>query len=56
MSSLNVEIPKDINKLQNQIKALEWQIEHDANDKDKEIHRKALEGLKAALNELPKLI
>lgn len=45
---IKVEIPR-INKLKEQIAALEWQSEQDTNDKDKEIHRRALEKLKNKL-------
>ena len=33
-----------------QIKALEWQIQQDTNQKDREIHKQALEQLKQQLN------
>lgn len=43
---LKVEIPRDIVKLKQQIAALEYQIKHDTNEKDREIHKQALEELK----------
>lgn len=43
---LKVEIPGDIVKLKQQIAALEYQIKHDTNEKDREIHKQALEELK----------
>lgn len=45
-----VEIPKDKEKIKQLIAALEQQLQKDTNEKDKEIHRKALEDLKASLN------
>lgn len=48
---LQIEIPKDINKLKQQIKALEYQIGIDTSDKDKEIHIIALNTLRHALKE-----
>lgn len=47
---IEIEIPKDRDKVKKQIQALEWQIEQDTNEKDKEIHTKTLKALKLALN------
>ncbi|WP_368490232.1 hypothetical protein [Clostridium sp. BJN0013] len=38
---LEIIIPKDNIKLDRQIEALEWQIEHDTSEKDRCIHRAA---------------
>lgn len=46
---LKVEIPKDRNKLKQQIEALRYQISVDSNEKDKQIHEKALLTLEAAM-------
>lgn len=43
-------VPEDKEKIKKQITALEYQITIDTNDLDKEIHTKALNDLKAALN------
>lgn len=48
MNELTVLIPEDSKKRQELIFALEYQLAHDTNEKDKEIHRAALEKLKAA--------
>lgn len=45
---LTVDISKDLKQLERQIVALKWQVQHDTNDKDKQIHIKALEELKQA--------
>lgn len=55
MGKINIEIPKDIKKLHQQIQALEYLIKHDTNEKDKTIHQGALEGLRAALKESTKI-
>lgn len=47
---IKVQVPKDKAKIERQIEALEWQITQDKNDKDREIHQKALKELKKALN------
>ena len=44
-----VVIPKDPKKREEMIFALEYQLANDTNEKDKEIHRAALEKLKAAI-------
>lgn len=49
MGKLEIEIPKDIERIKKQIIALEYQINQDTNAKDKTIHQEALETLKAAL-------
>jgi hypothetical protein len=46
---LSIVIPKDMNKITKQIKALEYQIAKDTIGKDKEIHLMALSELKKAL-------
>ena len=43
-----VVVPKDPKKREEMIFALEWQLTQDTNEKDREIHRAALEKLKAA--------
>ena len=43
-----VVIPKDQKKRAEIIFALEYQLAHDTNEKDREIHKAALEKLKAA--------
>ena len=42
-----VVIPKDPKKIDELIFALEYQLAHDENPKDREIHKAALEKLKA---------
>ncbi|WP_373844419.1 hypothetical protein [Clostridium sp.] len=42
---LKVIIPEDNKKLDRQIKALEYAIQHDTNEKDKCIHQKAYDRL-----------
>ena len=54
MNKIKIEVPKNHKKLENQMRALEWQIERDTNDKDRVIHQEALEELKAALKESTK--
>lgn len=49
---LKVVIPQDIHKLIKQIAALKWQIKQDTNDKDREIHKKALDQMQQTLDEL----
>lgn len=44
-----VEIPRDREKIKKLIAALEQQLKVDNNEKDKEIHKRALEDLKKAL-------
>lgn len=46
---LTVDTSSDKAQLQRQIKALEYLIKHDANEKDRQIHSEALEQLKKAL-------
>ena len=43
-----VVVPKDPKKREEMIFALEYQLAHDENPKDREIHKAALEKLKAA--------
>lgn len=49
---LKAKIPKDENKLKQQIRALEYQLKQDVTNKDKEIHIMALNTLKSALKEM----
>lgn len=46
---LEIVIPNDIATLERQIKALRYALKHDINDKDKQIHSKALQRLEKAL-------
>ncbi|MDO6353558.1 hypothetical protein Q3V94_00475 [Caloramator sp. CAR-1] len=46
---IKVVIPKDTEKLQKQIAALEYQIQHDTSEKNRAIHQQALEDLKREL-------
>ena len=43
-----VVVPSDPKKIDELIFALEYQLAHDENQKDREIHKAALEKLKAA--------
>ncbi|MGF7185539.1 hypothetical protein GGQ84_001630 [Desulfitispora alkaliphila] len=45
---LKVIVPEDKTKLDRQIAALEYQLQHDTREKDRQIHRAALKELKAA--------
>ncbi|WP_198028605.1 hypothetical protein [Clostridium sulfidigenes] len=42
---LRIELPKDMQKVEKQIKALKYQISRDISPKDKNIHEAALEEL-----------
>ncbi|MEC1866729.1 hypothetical protein [Bacillus paralicheniformis] len=42
-------VPNDIKKLREQKKALEWLLTQDTNEKDKQIHKQALEAINKAL-------
>jgi hypothetical protein len=44
-----VEIPKDTNKLKQQITALKYQLQHDTTEKDIRIHKAALKSLNEEL-------
>ena len=44
-----VVVPSDPKKIDELIFALEYQIQNDVNEKDREIHKAALEKLKAAI-------
>lgn len=44
-----VEIPQDTNKLKQQIKAIEYQLQQDTTEKDIRIHKAALKGLNEEL-------
>lgn len=46
---LKIQTPRDKSKILKQIEALKWEINHDVNIKDKEIHRQALRKLQEAL-------
>jgi hypothetical protein len=45
---LKVIVPEDRAKLDRQIAALEYQLQHDTSEKARQIHRAALNELKAA--------
>lgn len=47
--SLNIEIPKDINKLKQQCKSLEYQLKQDTTKKNIKIHTEALRSLNEEL-------
>ena len=47
-----VVIPSDPKKLQQQIEALKYLLEHDTREKDKAMHLQALADLEAALEKL----
>lgn len=47
--SIKISVPNDKTKIQQQIKALKYQITHDTNEKDKEIHKQALKELEKVL-------
>jgi hypothetical protein len=42
-------VPSDVKKLKEQKKALEWLLAQDTNEKDKELHKQALEAINRAL-------
>lgn len=42
-------VPNDKKKLKEQKKALEWLLAQDTNEKDKQIHKQALEAINKAL-------
>ena len=46
---LSVQIPKDRKRLERSIAALEWQINQDLNEEDRNIHMQVLEAYKQAL-------
>ena len=48
-----VVVPSDPKKIDELIFALEYQIQNDVNEKDREIHKAALEKLKAASRKSP---
>ena len=48
--ALYAQIPKDTEKINQSIIALEWQLKQDIPEKDREIFRQTLEAYKAALN------
>lgn len=52
MDKPQVEIPTTKQKIIKQILALEWQIKHDDNKTDKEIHEAALHELRMGLKRL----
>ncbi|MEC1376492.1 hypothetical protein ABEP00_20400 [Heyndrickxia sporothermodurans] len=49
---IQVVIPTDKNKLEQQIEALQYLLQQDINDKDREIHSKAITSLKEAFDNL----
>ena len=48
--ALYAQIPKSPEKIKQGIAALEWQLNQDIPEKDREIFRQTLEAYKAALN------
>ena len=44
-----IQIPKDKNKIKQQIKALKYQLTQDIREEDKVIHKQALKDLEEAL-------
>ena len=44
-----IQIPKDKNKIKQQIKALKYQLTQDTREEDKKIHQQALNDLEEAL-------
>ena len=52
-SKPTVVVPSDPKKREEMIFALEYQLAHDENPKDREIHKAALEKLKAAKQKKP---
>ena len=48
---IKISIPKDQNKIIQQINALKWQLDRDANEEDKIIHQQAIEKLQQALRQ-----
>lgn len=51
---IKVVIPNSIDKIKQQILALEYQLEKDETQLDIEIHQEALHDLRKALNEMSK--
>lgn len=47
MNKPSLQIPTDLKQLKKQISALKYQLQHDTNEKDREIHKQALEDLRA---------
>lgn len=45
-------VPSDLKKLREQKKALEWLLAQEANEKDKQLHKQALEAINKALSKL----
>lgn len=46
---VKIEIPRDVNKIKQQIKAIEFQLKQDTTEKDIKIHTAALKKLNEAL-------
>ncbi|MGI2792218.1 hypothetical protein [Bacillus cytotoxicus] len=46
---LRICVPSDLKKLREQKKALEWLLAQDTNEKDKELHKQALEAINKPL-------
>lgn len=46
---LEIDIPKDKDKIKRQMDALKWQIKRDKNDIDREIHKMTIKQLEMAL-------
>lgn len=49
---LSVQVPKDKQKLEQAISALEWQLQQDEDDASRKIHRQTLDIFRAALREM----
>lgn len=49
LMGLNIEIPKDINKIKKQIQTLGFQLKHDTNEKDIRIHTEMIKKLNEEL-------
>lgn len=47
---LYAKIPNDVEALKKQISALEWLLEHDTSEKDREIHEATLAKMKSHLD------
>jgi hypothetical protein len=43
-----IQTPTDLKQLKKQISALEYQLQHDTSEKDRQIHTQALEQLREA--------
>lgn len=50
--SLRIHIPSNLEVINKQIQALDWQLKNDINDKDRAIHQEALKTLKERKEQL----